>query len=30
VDSIKKVVRNTTVLEFINNFYSQHNGKDKR
>jgi len=29
VDSIKKVVRETTVLDFINGFYKEHNGKDK-
>lgn len=29
VDSIKKVVRETTVLEFINGFYKEHAGKDK-
>jgi hypothetical protein len=29
VDSAKKVVRNETVLDFINYFYRSHDGKDK-
>lgn len=29
VDSAKKVVRNETVLDFIDNFYKQHEGKDR-
>jgi type IV secretory pathway VirB4 component len=29
VDSAKKVVRNETVLDFINYFYKTHDGKDR-
>lgn len=29
VDSAKKIVRNETVLDFINNFYSTHKDKDR-
>jgi hypothetical protein len=29
VDSVKKIVRNETVLDFINQFYKIHEAKDK-